>query len=188
LDIQEAWRSKFRINLETPRLLLRPLVTDDLDWIAALCLDPDVNRFLWDCAATLEQARRVAEAIVYLDLHKCHFGHWAIQDRNSSVIHGWVELGKLRPWSGPSDEIALSYVLRRESWGQGIATEASGRLLRYAFATHDLDRVMAVTMNGNRASKRVLAKLGMRAIKTTRTAQGKRLQYFQIDAPAAAQP
>jgi RimJ/RimL family protein N-acetyltransferase len=133
--------------------------------------------------STAEQARRAAEAIVYLDLHKSHFGHWAIQDKESGAIHGWTDLSKLHPWWGPSDEIALSYVLRPASWGRGIATEAAGRLLRHAFEVQGLETVMAVTMAGNTASKRVLEKLGMRKVKTVNSVKGKKLQYFRIDAP-----
>jgi RimJ/RimL family protein N-acetyltransferase len=92
-------------------LLLRPLVTADMDWLADLYADPAVNRFQWDRASTVKQARRVA--IIYLDLHQCRFGHWAIHDKDSGVVHGWTELSKLRPWPVPSDQIALSYVLRR---------------------------------------------------------------------------
>ena len=184
MDYQQRWRKRFRINLETPRFLLRPLVPADAEWIADLYLDPEVNRYLWDCAATREEARHGAEAIVQLDQHMCHFGYWAIVDRESWEVHGWTDLGKLRPWEGPSDEIALSYVLRRTSWGQGIATEAAGRLLQYAFELHDLPCVMAVIIVGNDASKRVLEKLGMKALPKTRTLRdGKTLQYFRIEAP-----
>jgi RimJ/RimL family protein N-acetyltransferase len=183
LDIEEAWRRKYRIHLETPRLKLRPLICQDVEWLADLFADPEVNRFLWDRASTAEQARRAAEAVVYLDLHRYHFGYWAIQDKDSGVVHGWAELSKLRPWSGPSDEIALSYVLRPSSWGRGIATEAAGRLLRHAFEVQDLETVMAVIMAENTASKRVLEKLGMHVVKTVDSVEGKELLYFRIDAP-----
>jgi RimJ/RimL family protein N-acetyltransferase len=187
LDIEEAWRRKYRINLETPRLLLRPLILEDVDWLTDLFADPEVNRFLWDGASPPEQARRSAEAVISLDQKRCQFGYWAIQDKASGVIHGWTELSKLRPWSGPSDEIALSYVLRPASWRHGIATEAASRLLQHAFEVHRLDRVMAVTMAGNTASKRVLEKLGMRLVENAEPAEGRNLQYFRIDAPIAAE-
>jgi RimJ/RimL family protein N-acetyltransferase len=183
LDIEEAWRRKYRIDLDTPRLLLRPLIAEDVDWLAQLFADPEVCRFLGDGASPVEQARRHAEAVVSLDQYRCHFGVWAIQDKTTAVIHGWTELSKLRPWWGPSDEIALSYVLRRPSWGRGIATEAAGRLLQHAFEAQQLERVMAVIMAGNTASKRVLEKLGMRAVENPEPAERENLQYFQIDAP-----
>jgi RimJ/RimL family protein N-acetyltransferase len=183
LDFEEAWRRKYRIDLETPRLLLRPLIAEDVDWLSTLFVDPEVNRFLQDGACPLEKARRTAEAVVFLDLKRCHFGLWAIQDKATGAIHGWTELSKLRPWSGPSDEIALSYVLGRAAWGRGIATEAAARLLRHAFEVLQLDRVMAVIMTGNTASRRVLEKLGMRPIQDEESAERKNLEYFHIDAP-----
>jgi RimJ/RimL family protein N-acetyltransferase len=146
-------------------LLLRPLIAAEADWLADLRTDPEVNRFLADGALSRKAACQTAEAIVSLDRMKCQFGHWAIQDKGTGVVHGWTDLSKLRPWSGPSDEIPLSYVLRRASWGQGIATEAAGRLLRCAFEVQQLDRVMAVMMAGNAVSERVLQNLGMRSLK-----------------------
>jgi len=187
LEIEEAWRRKHRIHLETPRLLLRPLVLEDVDWLAGLFADREVNRFLWEGASALEQARRTAEAVVSLDLMRCRFGHWAIQDKATGVVHGWTELSKLRPWSGPSDEIALSYVLGLKSWGRGVATEAAGRLLRHAFEVSGLNRAMAVIIADNTASRRVLEKLGMRAIGNPESAEWKNLQYFRIDAPMSAE-
>jgi RimJ/RimL family protein N-acetyltransferase len=186
LDIEEAWRRKYRIDLETARFLLRPLITTDADWLAQLFVDPQVNRFLWDGPSAPEHARRTAEAVVSLDLTRCQFGYWAIQDKVTGSIHGWAELSKLRPWSGPSDEIALSYVLGPASWGRGIATEAAARLLRHAFEVQQLERVMAVIMAANTASKRVLEKLGMRLVHNAESVEGKNLEYFSIDAPRSA--
>jgi RimJ/RimL family protein N-acetyltransferase len=187
LDVCDRWRRKFRINLETPRLLLRPLIAGDVDWIASIASDPEVSRFLWEWPDSAEQARRLSETMIQLDLMRYHFGQWAVLDKNSLDAYGWVEIGKLRPWSGPSDEIGISYVLARGAWGKGIATEAAGRLLQYAFEMHQLERVMAVIMHGNKASRRVLEKLGMREFKTV-DSLGTKLHYFQIDAPLVAAP
>jgi RimJ/RimL family protein N-acetyltransferase len=186
LDIEEAWRRKYRIDLETARFLLRPLISTDADWLAQLFVDPQVNRFLWDGPSAPEHARRTAEAVVSQDLMRSQFGYWAIQDRVTGGIHGWAELSKLRPWSGPSDEIAISYVLGQASWGRGIATEAAARLLRHAFEVQQLERVMAVIMAANTASKRVLEKLGMRLVHNAESVEGKNLEYFSIDAPRSA--
>jgi hypothetical protein len=57
----ESLRRTYRIPLETPRLLLRPLVTEDVDWLARLFADPEVNRFLMEGAATPQRTRRFSE-------------------------------------------------------------------------------------------------------------------------------
>jgi RimJ/RimL family protein N-acetyltransferase len=177
---RSAIMTKMRIPLESRRCLLRPFIADDLDWLTDLFADREVSRFLWECTESLDKARRDAEAIIFVDLHSRPFGHWAIQDKNSGVIHGWTELSKLRPWSGPSDEIAVSYVLRRSSWGQGFATEAADRLVQYAFERIGLRRVMAVIIAGNTASRHVLEKIGMH-FQSSGSFDGKQLQYFRID-------
>jgi RimJ/RimL family protein N-acetyltransferase len=180
MDFEEARRRKYRIPLETPRLQLRPFILEDAVWLAPLYSDPDANRFLQDRETGPEQAKQLAEAVVSLDLMRGCFGHWAILDKATGEIHGWTELGKLRPWHGPSDEIALSYVLSPGSWGRGIATEAAGRLLRHAFETIGLEKVMAVIFAENAASRRVLEKLGMRPVESPDFSETN-LRFFEIE-------
>jgi RimJ/RimL family protein N-acetyltransferase len=56
----------------------------------------------------------------------------------------------------------LGYVLRKNLWGQGIATEAARAVLDFAFDALGLHRVWATADPENVASVRVLEKLGMR--------------------------
>ena len=54
----------------------------------------------------------------------------------------------------------LAYYIHPERWGEGIATRAGRIILPYAFHTLSLNRVGAVCMTHNTASRRVLDKLG----------------------------
>ena len=54
----------------------------------------------------------------------------------------------------------LAYYVLPEMWGQGIATRAGQIMLDYAFDTLKLNRVGAICMVHNAASRRVLDKLG----------------------------
>ncbi len=54
----------------------------------------------------------------------------------------------------------LAYYVHPDRWGEGIATEAGELMLRYAFDTLGLNRVGAICMVHNDASRRVLDKLG----------------------------
>ena len=54
----------------------------------------------------------------------------------------------------------VAYRLARSAWGQGIATEAAAALVAHALGPLGLPRVVAVTYPENRASQRVLDKLG----------------------------
>ena len=55
----------------------------------------------------------------------------------------------------------MGYVLRRESWGNGYATEAARVILRIGFDILNAHRVTATVDTENLSSIRVLEKLGM---------------------------
>jgi ribosomal-protein-alanine N-acetyltransferase len=54
----------------------------------------------------------------------------------------------------------LGYWLTPACWGRGIMTAAVGGFTEWAFATHGLERIFAVTFDSNPASARVLEKAG----------------------------
>ena len=56
----------------------------------------------------------------------------------------------------------LGYWIGRPYWGRGFATEAAAGILRHGFEALGLRRVSATTLRHNKASVRVLEKLGMR--------------------------
>ncbi|MEQ1834529.1 MAG: GNAT family N-acetyltransferase [Candidatus Eisenbacteria bacterium] len=65
-----------------------------------------------------------------------------------------------------ANEAELGYWVAFEHWGQGIATEAGGALLEFAFDTLALARVQARHIVRNPASGRVMEKLGMTPVRT----------------------
>lgn len=54
----------------------------------------------------------------------------------------------------------VGYWLAEPHWGRGIATEALGAIVEYAFANFDVCRLFATTFEWNPASARVLEKCG----------------------------
>src|ERR687895_670485 len=60
-----------------------------------------------------------------------------------------------------SEEIEVGYRFLREHWGRGYATEAARAAIRFAFDEMGLDRLVAVTLPTNRASRRVMEKCGL---------------------------
>jgi ribosomal-protein-alanine N-acetyltransferase len=149
-------------HIETERLLIRPMRTDDAVAVHALVSDPDVMKYLPGDMMTLEQ---VQKTIVWLE--DCYQRNTpdeiikltlAVVDSADGGLIGWCGLGPLevRP-----AEIELYYGLSKEHWGRGLATEAATAMLDYGFGTVGLDRIVAVTSPGNVASQRVIQKLGM---------------------------
>jgi ribosomal-protein-alanine N-acetyltransferase len=61
---------------------------------------------------------------------------------------------------GGRDEVEIAWAVAPERWGQGYATELGAAAVRVAFADLGLASVVAYTTPGNRASLRVMEKLG----------------------------
>ena len=83
---------------------------------------------------------------------------WLALDKASGTVVGNCGLQPLER-RGPAVE--LGYRLGRRYWGRGFRTEGGAACLRVGFDVLGLERVVAVTMPGNAASRRVMEKLGM---------------------------
>ena len=59
-------------------------------------------------------------------------------------------------------EAELGYWIGRPHWGRGVATEAARAAVAFAFGPAGLDRVVALPLATNAASRRVLEKAGLR--------------------------
>src|SRR5579884_2128872 len=143
--------------LETERLLLRPFREEDLDDLCALFADPEVMRYLGGGKPrTREETReRLARVLAHWREHR--FGVWALFDRAGGEFVGRCGIGYLHG-QGAAE---LTYALARRHWGRGLATEAVGRVLRYALEELGLPRVVGVALADNRASQRVMLRAGM---------------------------
>jgi len=144
--------------LVTPRLLMRPFVESDLDDLSALFADPAVMQFIGppDMLTPSKAADRLHEMIV--DLEANGYGMLAVIERREKRFIGRCGLMKL----DGSNEIELDFILSKDAWGKGFATEAAKEVLRYAFNVLKLPRIVGITHPRNLASQRVLEKLGMK--------------------------
>jgi RimJ/RimL family protein N-acetyltransferase len=144
-------------TLETERLRLRPVTADDLDHFAGLYADPDVMRFIGTRGPlTRDQSRERLDFMV--DHWRWHgFGMWAVLLKADGAFAGRCGLR----FMDHTTEIELGYTLRKEYWGQGIATEASRAVVRHAFEVMKIGRLVAIADPENAASVNVMKKLGL---------------------------
>ncbi len=57
-------------------------------------------------------------------------------------------------------EVEVLYALRKDRWGQGLATEAARASVRFGFEYANLTRLIALAVPENIASRRVMEHLG----------------------------
>ncbi len=143
--------------LETERLRIRPLSTDDLDALLEMYSDPEFNRRIHN-----DTPPGLLEMGHYVEWHReCHdaFGYamWGVEEKTSGVFVGDCGLFPFE-WQGP--EIELAYHIHPNAWGKGFATEAAAACLRHGIASYKKP-IVAVVHPDNTSSRHVLEKIGM---------------------------
>jgi RimJ/RimL family protein N-acetyltransferase len=146
------------VTLETPRLRLRRFRGSDLDAYAAMSADPEVMKYI-GTGVTLnrnEAWRSIAGMLGHWQL--LGYGMWAVELRETGAFIG--RAGFLDPPGWPGFEVG--WLLGREHWGFGYASEAARAALDYAFGTLKRDCVISLIREGNERSVRVAEKIGER--------------------------
>ena len=148
------------IIFETPRLILRQFTETDAPLILQLNSDPEIVKYLHEpVLETPEQAKNIIINII-LPQYRNNLGRWAIHKKDNDEFIGWCGL-KYRP---ELDEIDLGYRLIQKAWGSGYATEAAKQSLHYGFEKLKLPLITGRAHIENRASIKVLEKIGMNFI------------------------
>lgn len=146
--------------LLTPRLRLHRLTGGDLDALHAVFVEPGVRRHLWD-DETIPLARmRSVLATSDACFARHGVGLWTVRATADGAMIGCCGF---HPFHRPA-RLELLVALRESSWGCGFAEELLTVLIRHAFEDHGFERVRASTDPPNRASLRVMEKVGMRRV------------------------
>jgi RimJ/RimL family protein N-acetyltransferase len=146
-------------TFKTHRLVLRPRTLADTEACLAMDRDAEVTRFINGPWSDPTAHRAFIEART-LGPYPAGLGYWTICSANDpKSFLGWI---LLIPKDMVGPEIEIGWRLRREAWGQGLATDAARPVLRHAFATLKLPEVVAEIDPANAASLKVAEKLGLR--------------------------
>lgn len=143
--------------METERLLLREWIIEDAQNFFDLNNDPEVIRYTGD--PPFESIEATEQFIRNYDaFEKEGMGRWVCILKESGENIGWCGL-RQKP-----NGVDLGYRFHRKYWNKGFATEAGKACLEYGFNQLGLERIVAHAMIGNKASAKVMQKLGMRYV------------------------
>jgi RimJ/RimL family protein N-acetyltransferase len=145
--------------IETARLLLRPLSVADLDEVDAMNTMPEVVR-------TMGAVERT-EALARLERNEREwrgrgYGLMAVIERSTGRFLG---RSGLKHWPQFA-ETEVGWVLRRDAWGHGYATEAGRACVEWGFASLELPYLTAMIRPDNARSIRVAERLGMAPLRS----------------------
>jgi RimJ/RimL family protein N-acetyltransferase len=166
--------------VETERLVLRQFRDADFEAYFHIVTDTEVRRFIGGgVVPTREDAwRHMAMLNGIWTLRG--YGQWAIEEKASGALVG--RAGVWFPEGFPG--IEAGWVIGREHWGSGFATEAGREALRQAFATLGVTHVISLIDEENVASRRVAEKLGG-TIDKTGVFRGHETLFYGYTAPPA---
>ncbi len=144
--------------LHTARCTLRQLTHADADALVTIFGDEEVRRFL-----DMEPPFGHEQAIAFIDWMTGHYEQrhtvrWGITLRQApETVIGTCGF---HMWNRQHRRCEVGYDLHRAHWRRGIATEVMQTVIPWCFENLNLNRIEADITSGNRASQRVLEKLG----------------------------
>lgn len=142
-------------TLRTARLVLRPFSPADAAAVHRAVALRDVAAM----TASIPHPYPDGAALAWIEAQPAAFA------RGESVLFAVTAAESVVGAVGLQIEAAhakaeLGYWIAKPQWGKGYATEAARAAVRFGFETLHLERIHARVMTANRASARVLAKLG----------------------------
>jgi RimJ/RimL family protein N-acetyltransferase len=141
------------VILTTGRLVLRPQETRDSTALFTILRDPEAMRF-WSRPAITRLAvvdDLIAEQQAAMGEGLCRY--WTVMEDGQAI--GSVDLSLIQ---GGTAE--LGFLVRRDRWGHGLASEAVDAVVAHALGDLGLLGLVAVAQENNLPAKRVLEKTG----------------------------
>ncbi|HZJ23002.1 MAG TPA: GNAT family N-acetyltransferase [Anaerolineales bacterium] len=166
--------------LETNRLILRQLSTEDVAFILELVNEPSFIQNIGDRGVrTLEDARAYILRVAISSYEKNGFGLYLVELKDSGQSIGMCGLIK----RDGLEDVDIGYAFLPRFWLKGYAVEAAAAVKDYARDMLGLKRLVAITDPANQGSIRVLEKIGLKYEKMVRlSADDIELKLFAADA------
>ena len=154
--------------LETERLLLRHLSTEDAGFILELLNEPSFIRNIGDRGVrTIEGANAYILNGPVPSYTKNGFGLYLVKLKETGELIGMCGLIK----RDTLDDVDIGYAFLPRFWSKGYAVESAQAVKEYAKNTIGLKRIVAIVDPENEGSIRVLEKIGLQFEKMVRLSE-----------------
>ena len=146
--------------LQTERLYLREMEQSDYPALCRILQDETV---MYAYNGAFSDAETQAWLDRQLDRYRKYgrFGLWAVVCRETGQMIGQCGL-TMQPWKD-RELLEIGYLLQKDCWHRGFATEASIACKEYAFTVLDAEEVYSIVRDTNTPSQRVALRNGMTA-------------------------
>ncbi|WP_445711973.1 GNAT family N-acetyltransferase [Flavobacterium sp.] len=152
-------------EFETERLLIRPTLEQDAELIYLLMNTPKFIKYVGDRKIySIEDAEKYIQAKMLPQLHSLGYSSYSLIIKANGEKIGTCGLYNREGVDG----IDIGFGLLPQYEGLGYAYESSQRLIKVAFEEFEIEEIKAITSKENISSQRLLEKLGLEKIGTTK--------------------
>ena len=145
--------------IETDRLILRRLSTNDAEFILGLLNQPSFIDFIGDRGVrTLEDASRYILQGAIASYERFGFGLYLTLQKESEIPIGICGLVKRETLK----DADVGFAFLPQYWSKGYAFESASAVMDYAKNTLGLKRILGITTPNNQGSIRILEKIGLK--------------------------
>lgn len=143
---------------ETERLYVREWILDDIAGLFKVMSDPRIHTYTkdknnpWD----MQRTEKYIQFMIEKKFKSLDNYHGAVIEKKTNQIIG---LCGLNPYK--ENEPEIEWKLGVSFWGMGYATELGKQMIKEAFSTTNIKGIYGMAQPGNKASRRVLEKIGM---------------------------
>lgn len=161
------------IFLETERLVIRPPSLADFEGWRIVQAESGMQQ------QPEETIRQWLEYHI-LEFEKYGFGMGSAFLKENNEFIGRAGLFHYPGEANP--DLEMGYVILKKHWNRGYASELARGLIDMGFAQLKQTKIIALTSPDNKASQRVLEKVGMRQVKTVQS-EGEDFLLYEISKP-----
>jgi len=145
------------MKLETERLILREYTSKDFDGVHQYGQDPDVLKYMLWGPNTKEETRAFLESAILEGQAEPRTSYnLALIQKDIGAMIGGISLTLDR------NSAEIGWILKKDAWGKGYATEAAKALIRNGFEVLSIQSIFATCDAENAASYHVIEKCGMK--------------------------
>lgn len=159
--------------IQTPRLLLRPIVESDIQNIYRGLSHPKVIKYYGVSFDSLEATQEQMQW--YANEKQCW---WVIYSIDNQEFYGAAGLNDLSPEHKKAE---IGIWLLPEYWGKGIMTEVMPLICDYGFDKLGLHRIEGFVEYNNISCKKAMAKVGFAHEGTMKDCELKNGEYISVD-------
>lgn len=132
-----------KVQLETPRLILRSWKNDDIDSFVLMSQDKDVMQYFKDVLNRKASIKFINQIQYLIDLQG--WGFWAVESKITGEFLGFTGLHQQPEKFEFSPCTEIGWRFKRSAWGNGYASEAAVASFKYGFDILKLNEIVAFT-------------------------------------------